>query len=254
MHQTRRHSIFPKRITVIAITAMLLLAGAVTSAAADKPRVIGYRGGLTLSDFRGDAAEDKQVGFKPGLTVGGFYNLPLHDNVTFQPEVLITMKGAGLSYDYAVFADILEFNESATLVTIDVPLLLKFPFPTYGDTRYSLFLGPVGSVAVWGRRSGDYTSQGGVLVKNGSYGGSIGNLKTFGVGFTVGLEVRFGQLPRYSYLDIRYTGGLRSVFGDIQSIEDIPPDQLPFMQTGSGLAEEFKNGTFSITFGFGYPR
>jgi hypothetical protein len=214
----------------------------------------GFRVGISLSDWRGDAAADKKVSFKPGLVIGGFYTFPLSPDFVIQSEFLISMKGARIKYDYPVFAGELQFEESATIYYAEIPVLAKFPIPWERDSRFSLFMGPVCGISIVGKRSGSHSSYVQNIVADGSYSGKIGNTKRLDLGITIGAEVIFGSSPRKYLIDFRYTAGLLGAFADIDDVGSIDDSERPFIRMDTGEAEKFKNGTFLISFGISLGR
>ena len=91
---------------------------------------IGPIAGVSIANFRGDVSN---TNWKPGLTVGGFYNYSSRTGFGFSGQLLYTQLGAQVNN---------KTNE-VNLHYIQVPLLATFFFGKYGDRlRPKLFLGP----------------------------------------------------------------------------------------------------------------
>lgn len=78
----------------------------------------GLRTGFNLSRWTGEGSAN--LGLKLGYHAGLFVKAPVNDNVLFQPEVLLSLKG--YTYNYATGFG--AFTDRQTLYYIDVPLLI----------------------------------------------------------------------------------------------------------------------------------
>jgi len=201
-----------------------------------------------MADWRGASADHRGVGFAPGLSFGVFYSRDINSNLVFQPEVVFSIRRVSLKYDYSLVVDVVRFEETATLMYAEFPCLLKLPFPAYPEPQHSIFFGPVWSLAMSGKRNGEFQSKFGT-VGGGSYSGSIGNVAHFDIGLVVGWEYRFRGGSRLFLMDARYVLGLRGVFRDVDRPDLIPENEYPFIHAGSGEAEEMRSGTFEVSFG-----
>src|SRR5690349_4320334 len=83
---------------------------------------IGPVVGISIANFRGDVA-NTFTDWKPGITVGGFYNYSSKTGFGFSGSVLFTQLGAQ------------TFNKAneVNLNYIQVPLLATFYFGQYGN-------------------------------------------------------------------------------------------------------------------------
>lgn len=91
---------------------------------------IGPLVGLSIANFRGDISN---TDWKPGLTIGGFYNYSSESGFGFSGQLLFTQLGAQINN---------KTNE-INLNYIQAPLLATFFFGRYGDRlRPKIFLGP----------------------------------------------------------------------------------------------------------------
>lgn len=91
---------------------------------------IGPLVGLSIANFHGDISN---TDWKPGLTIGGFYNYSSESGFGFSGQLLFTQLGAQINN---------KTNE-INLNYIQAPLLATFFFGRYGDRlRPKIFLGP----------------------------------------------------------------------------------------------------------------
>jgi hypothetical protein len=123
-----------KRVLTITllITFMLVLCGTGWSAeAAKKGTEKGFKVGLAMAKFGGDAGSPKN---RMGFGFGGFIGFRVGENMMIQPELLYLMKGA--KYEAG--------NEKLTFKVdyLEIPVLIKFCIPTKGQISPSLFVGP----------------------------------------------------------------------------------------------------------------
>lgn len=93
---------------------------------------VGLKGGLTLSNLNFDEVDDRNM--RTGYNVGAYVNLPVSDDIAFQPEVNFTTKGATADFDVPIFRGEYSFNMNY----IDVPLMGVFRL---GD-QVEIHLGP----------------------------------------------------------------------------------------------------------------
>ena len=121
-----------------------------------------------------------------GLIAGGFVDFGLSDNLSIEPELYISMKGAIFS-SYSAYSEHLNY--------VELPLLFKVNFPAGPDLRVDLFTGPA-----IGFLTASYASYQGV-----DYPDSGLNSADAGWVFGSGLEIK-----RF-LVDLRYEDGLTSV-------------------------------------------
>ena len=157
----------------------------------------GAKAGLNLSTLVGDDVDD--IDMKAGLYFGGFMNVSLSDNLSFQPEFLYSRQGwkaddEGVDY---------TFKTSY----INVPLLLKMSLSS--SDKVHIYAGP----------------QLGFLVKSeikGEKGGDSAttDFKDFTNKFDLSLNLGFSfNVSDNIALDIRYNRGLSKVL-DVKEIGD----------------------------------
>lgn len=196
----------------------LALLGALQAAPAQAQGVeIGVKGGVNLAKFGGkDASSFINPSNLTGYTVGGFLNFGTGSILSFQPELLYTLKGT--SYQIA------GMSADLKLGYVDVPLLAVLRTPLQGamPIRPYLLAGPVLSFRA--------DCSGKVSNDNGAVSGKCGDdttVKTTDVGLTfgggLGLPMGAGSL----LLDARYGMGLSKVF-DADDSADVKNRALSF--------------------------
>jgi hypothetical protein len=141
--------------------------------------------------LRGDVSN---TDWKPGLTIGGFYNYSSESGFGFSGQLLFTQLGAQINN---------KTNE-INLNYIQAPLLATFFFGRYGDrVRPKIFLGPNLNFLVGARdKSGNNI--------NGDSNNRIYNPFDLGLTFGAGLNYRL-QEKIWLNFDARYGVGLLDV-------------------------------------------
>ncbi|WP_439585272.1 porin family protein [Dyadobacter bucti] len=170
---------------------ILLIALCSSFAHAQENVSIGPIAGLSLANFRGDVSDTK---WKPGLTIGGFYNYSAKTGFGFSGQLLFTQMGAQNSNKTA------ETN----LNYIQAPLLATFFFGRFGDKlRPKIFLGPSLNFLVGARdKNGNNI--------NGDANNRVYNPFDLGLTFGGGLNYRL-QRKIWLNLDVRYGLGLLDI-------------------------------------------
>lgn len=152
---------------------------------------IGPIAGISIANFRGDI---NNTAWKPGLTVGGFYNYSSETGFGFSGQLLFTQMGAQTD----------DKRNSVTLNYIQAPLLATFFFGKYGQAvRPKIFLGPSLNFLVGARnKNGDNI--------NGDSNNRV--YSPFDLGGVVGAGVNFRlQEKIWLNFDARYGFGLLDV-------------------------------------------
>ncbi|WP_460576864.1 porin family protein [Hymenobacter coalescens] len=158
---------------------LVLCLGLGTSGAFAQSFRVGLKAGPTFSTFTGKDKGDAR--YLVGLTAGGFLNLGLTDMLSFQPELLYSMKGN--RYDYT------STKGDIRLHYIDVPLLLRI------DADGPFFeLGPQVGYLLKATQSPD----GGSSFERGDY-------NEFDAGYVVGIGYQAESGPS---VGLRYNGAL----------------------------------------------
>lgn len=120
-----------KKLLIVFGVAATLAAAAPLSA----QRALGFRAGASLANLSIDASgEEPDLSSRTGFLVGAYMDIPLSGNLFFQPGFGMTQKGAEISEDEGTFGLHLDY--------LEIPLLLKYAFPSSGSLGVHLMAGP----------------------------------------------------------------------------------------------------------------
>ncbi|MGB6036258.1 MAG: porin family protein [Cryomorphaceae bacterium] len=81
---------------------------------------LGIKGGMNLSNL---SIDDGNVDNRFAYHFGGYFNLPVGELLSIQPEVLYSARGAASTYDADVLGFDIEGESTFNLNYIDVPIL-----------------------------------------------------------------------------------------------------------------------------------
>lgn len=179
-----------KITTVLAMATGMLLSAQTGSA----PKAsVGFKGGLNLSNLYVDDVDDENVlaGFNAGL----FFELPLSQNVSLQPEVSYTVKGAEVVYNNAFLTGSTKYR----LNYIEVPVLLKAKILP----ALNIHFGPYAAFLVDANIKSQFTNPN----FNSEQIIDKDNLNTFDAGLAAGAGLDIGNFG----LGVRYNYGLTKV-------------------------------------------
>ena len=178
------------------ILSLAVLAGAASVANAQTGVKYGIKGGFNGSTFSG--ADSKGSEYKAGFAAGVFANFGISDNISVQPEVLFSQKGASVDNFQGVSANTLK----STLSYIDVPILLRV---NTGEEGKGLFfeIGPQGSFAVADR---DFIQANGNKFNENT---STRDMNKVLIGYVGGIGY---QITSGLSLGVRYTGDFAKVY------------------------------------------
>jgi hypothetical protein len=195
------------------VLLLSFMAGIALHAQAQSDVRLGIKAGATLSSFSGGDVSDAKYkfGFNGGLTA----NFGINDRLSFQPELLYSMKGVKGedSETLNMGGDIYSSSEkvSVTLHYIDIPLLFKL-----NSNQLFFEAGPqLGFIA--GQKTTDegtitYTRGGSTTTQNFSRSStSTDGLRKVDVGYVLGVGY---QLSEDVSLGLRYNGGFTSIDKD----------------------------------------
>ena len=181
-----------KNIMVFVVVITFVIIG--TLAAQD----LGYgaKAGLNFGTYVGEDVED--VGFRTGLSVGGFATLPISDKFTVRPEILFTQNGVREEED-AFGADIVYKHK---LNWLDIPILGVFNV----QPNIRVFAGPFIDIFL----SGEWTAKGKEEGVNLEFDEKIerDEIKSLAVGIVLGGA--YGVTDNID-VELRYTRGLNSL-------------------------------------------
>lgn len=168
------------------LTAIAILAFGFVNAQQTR---FGIKGGVSLTNFSGDAEANSKVGF----LVGGFAEIKVIERLSIQPELLFSAQGA--RYEY-IGMD----NTNLNLSYINIPVLAKF----YVTKEFAVEGGPQIGFLISAKDDGEDVKN---FYKSADFGFNFGA----GYNFTDNLSV-----------GLRYTVGLSGVVdgGDYDDIDD----------------------------------
>lgn len=128
----------------LSLLALVLVAGSVSASSAGEMS-FGIKGGFVTTNVTGvpDEWKDSQS-YRTSFSGGVFMNYAFDEALSIQPELLYVPKGfTGTLYDGYIDVDV-----TPSIDFIEIPLLLKFAFPTGGNVRPFVFAGPSVGFAV----------------------------------------------------------------------------------------------------------
>lgn len=180
-----------KRASIFALFLVLLLA----SSSAKAARVSGgLKGGLNVATLSGADATDAEA--ITGAVIGWYVRVVLNERFSVQPELLFTRNGAK--------ADTLDIEGTIKLNYAELPVLIRYSFPTGEKIMPSLFVGP----AVSGLLSAKAEAEVGGKTR------SIGiesEISDFDLSVIIGGDVGFSVGRPQITIEARYKIGLSSI-------------------------------------------
>ncbi|MBU8933540.1 MAG: PorT family protein [candidate division Zixibacteria bacterium] len=198
----------------LGLIAMLALGAAAQDEATTGIVGKGIKAGINMANITGDDVDDLDM--KLGFGFGGFLVYAVSPQLVIQPEVLYMMKGAQFDDEdgetWKIKVDYLE-----------IPVLVKFKFPTEGNFKPCLFAGPALGILMSAKVEDEDIKDD---LKSIDFG------LAFGGGF--GLVMGEGMLT----FDARYTLGMSNVNDwDVEEGETLPDN---------------KNANISIMLGYSF--
>lgn len=179
-----------KVTTVLALLIGLLMSAQDNSTPNAK---VGFKGGINLSNLYVDDVDDENVltGFNAGL----FFDLPLSKNVSLQPEVSYTVKGAEVTYDNLLVSGTTKYR----LNYIEVPVLLKATILP----GFNIHFGPYAAFLVDAKITNESTN----ATFNFEQNIDKSDLNTIDAGLALGTGIDLGNFG----IGVRYNYGLTKV-------------------------------------------
>ncbi|HKK38218.1 MAG TPA: porin family protein [Cryomorphaceae bacterium] len=170
---------------------------------------LGIKGGLNISNL---SIDDGDVDNRFAYHFGGYFNLPVGELLSIQPELLYSARGASSTYDADVLGFDIEGESTFNLNYIDVPVLAVFHL---GDAL-QIEAGPYVSFLA----NSSFETDGDL----GDFDADIDNdsFKSLDYGLTGGLGVNLGLLQvgaRYMYglQEIQDSEGAEILLGDAKN-------------------------------------
>ncbi|MGI4822180.1 MAG: porin family protein [Janthinobacterium lividum] len=214
------------------ILSLAVLTGFASAANAQTGVKYGIKGGFNGATFSG--TDSKGSEYKAGFAAGVFANFGITDQVSIQPEVLFSQKGASIDD----FQGTSGTTFKSTLSYIDVPILARI---NTGQDGKGLFfeIGPQGSLAVSNR---DFIQTGGNKYNENT---KTQDLNKVMIGYVGGIGY---QITSGLSLGVRYTGDFSQVYKDGQSAT------LKATPTGNFLANNpsVHNSVFQFQVGYAF--
>jgi hypothetical protein len=188
----------------------LSLAIVVTALAASHAQVSGgLKAGLNLATWGADA-EDAKI--RPSLHVGGYLNLGLTEQLSFQPELLYNSVGAKFEGSESQGGNSYSYESTVKVSYISLPLNLQYSFG-----NFNVHLGPQVSFLASAKEESEETITFGGVKETES---SDEDIKEFMKGTDFGLNFGFGL--KFNKLDVtaRYSLGLTNISDDEDNDDD----------------------------------
>jgi hypothetical protein len=145
----------------------------------------GVIGGVNFATFTG--ADKGNVSYRTGFSAGAFVSVSPLKSLKFQPEALISLKGA--KYEFPSPTEDVKYN----LYYLDFPLLVRW-YPSLLPLNLNVLGGPYFAFNI-----SDNTKQGDIE--------GDANAETFDWGITLGLGAEINRI----LIDGRYSFGLANV-------------------------------------------
>lgn len=167
----------------------------------------GVKAGINIANFSGDDADytgtDKKS--RVGIVAGGFVTIPLNDQFSLQPELLLSMKGA----KYEAAGTGWTYDTTSKLTYIEIPILAKLNIQTEGSVKPNVFLGPSIGIKASAKIETEVSPDPLAGITSGEE--DMEDVKSLDLGLAIGggidIEAGTGKVT----LDARYTMGLTSI-------------------------------------------
>lgn len=151
---------------------------------------LGIKGGFNVSSLSAEAVEANSI--KLGINGGIYLRLAINDFVSFQPEIIYTMKGGKLEYNSFV-----NGTAKISLNYMEVPLLAVVNITKNINLQGGIYLASLSNVQIK-NKGGSYNFEQ-ALNKD--------NFKSFDYGLSCGIGGDFDKLS----VGLRYDYGIRSI-------------------------------------------
>ncbi len=115
---------------------------------AQNDKDIGVRAGVNYSNYIGEDAEESD--FRLGAALGGYLELPISGRLSFQPELLISLKGQKIKWNNNY-----EFRSDIFYIEMPLYAVLQLePLNLYAGPYIGVFLaGHYRHISRWGKNS-----------------------------------------------------------------------------------------------------
>ena len=201
---------------IVAVTIALVLLATQAFGGAYGNMMLGAKAGVNIASFHGDdVVNGKSI---VGFVGGGFVELPINDMISFQPEVLYTMKG-GKETEGG------DLEVTWNLSYIEIPMLFKAYLPMAPTVKPHIYFGPEVAFRVSG--TWEWEEFGETVEED------VEDVSNTDIGLVFGGGIAFPAMAHMFSLEARYDLGLTTI-----DDEDDPWD--------------IKNGVFSILAGISF--
>lgn len=201
-----------------------------------------------LTTFTGAVEVDNDA--RIGLLGGAFLSINTSPTFSIQPEVLYSVKGMESKFRYSFGTSDFETVLQVKLTYVEVPVLLKYRFPTEGNFKPSIYAGPALGVSVKGEFDGEHGAMDGDGLNLTTL--DISNVKSTEFSVVVGGELGIAMGNTTLFLDVRYTQGLTKTFEDASLLTSIANDEWAFVGA-NGIGDDTKNNNISLAVGVSFP-
>ena len=208
---------------LLVILSVFLLTGATTNAQVKMEK--GVKIGLNSAGFSGGDSNIWES--KTGVTAGFFFRHVISPDITVQPELLYSIKGAERRDGTAQITAKLNF--------IEIPVLFRYNIPTQGNFKPALLAGPAFIITSTSRRK---------EVDEGiTEEADVDNSKSSGLAFLFGGSADIKSGNHVIVLDLRYGIGLSQNYK-----QPAPADNI-IIDDPNGNAPDLKNRSLSFSLG-----
>lgn len=190
------------------IIALVFSVNAIQAQVNDSAAQFGVKGGVNFSNMYTDDVDDENV--LTSFNAGVYFNLPVSDLFSIQPEVLYSRKGAELRYDNVFASGSAKFN----LNYIEVPVLLKINV----TDNFNIHAGPYFAYLIDSKITND--GDGGAFDFESNFDNDDFNKFDAGIAAGIGFDFdSFGIGARYNY-GLSTIGKERTVAGETYRVPD----------------------------------
>lgn len=177
----------------------------------------GLKGGLNISSFTGKDAkpEGGSIIQNSGFIAGGYVVFPVKNQFGFQPEFLISEKGATYKFvlpDLPGVGD-MSYETSVKLTYLELPLLARYDVPSRGAAKPNLLFGPAFGIKMSARAE--------TRSLGAAESGSVTGIKTIDPGLVLGGGIDIGTAKGKLTLELRYTLGLATIVEHAEGNDDV---------------------------------
>lgn len=198
-----------------------------------------------LIGFTGSVEVDSDA--RIGLVGGAFLSINVSPTFAIQPELIYSTKGVEKKFRYNFNSTDYETVLQIDAAYLEIPVLLKYKFPSEGKIRPSLYVGPALGFNLSGKLKLEEGTEGGFATDLGEI--DIANLKSTEFSAVIGGELGIAMGNTTLLLDLRYTQGLTKAYEDITTVD---AGEFPIVNS-DGTADDSKNSSFSLTVGVSFP-